>query len=82
MQLPCIVSDINGCNEIITSYVNGWIIPPKDSVALEQAMLLSMLCPNIKRMGLNARAIVQDKFERHQHWQNMLQFYNSKLANS
>jgi glycosyltransferase involved in cell wall biosynthesis len=82
MKLPCIVSDINGCNEIITSYVNGWIIPPKDSVALEQAMLLSMSCPNIKRMGINARVLVQDKFERHLHWQNMLQFYNSKLANS
>lgn len=82
MQLPSIVTDINGCNEIITSYVNGWIIPPKDSVALEQAMLLSMSFPNIKRMGINARVLVQDKFERHLHWQNMLQFYNSKLANS
>ena len=82
MKLPCIVSDINGCNEIIIPNVNGWIIPSKDSVALEQAMLLSMSCPNIKRMGINARVLVQDKFERHLHWQNMLQFYNSKLANS
>lgn len=36
--LPAIVSNINGCNEIIRNNENGWIIPPKDEVALYERM--------------------------------------------
>lgn len=38
MGLPAIVSDINGCNEIIEEGKNGMIIPAKDTGALEHAM--------------------------------------------
>lgn len=39
MGLPSIVTDINGCNEIIEEGTNGIIIPPKDVIALKNAML-------------------------------------------
>ena len=38
MGLPSIVTDINGCNEIIQSGVNGIIIPVKDVQAIYDAM--------------------------------------------
>ena len=38
MELPSVVSDINGCNEIVTHGVNGLIVPPKDAEALAAAM--------------------------------------------
>ena len=38
MGLPSIVTDINGCNEIIRSDVNGIIIPVKDMQAIYNAM--------------------------------------------
>ena len=38
MKLPAIVSDINGCNEIITSFKNGLLIPAKDPHSLKIAM--------------------------------------------
>jgi len=38
MGLPSIVTDINGCNEIIQSDVNGIIIPVKDVQAIYDAM--------------------------------------------
>ena len=38
MGLPSIVTDINGCNEIIKSGVNGIIIPVKDVQAIYDAM--------------------------------------------
>lgn len=38
MNLPVIVTDINGCNEIITSGTNGLIIPVKDEKALKSAI--------------------------------------------
>ncbi|TDQ09940.1 glycosyltransferase family 4 protein [Pedobacter metabolipauper] len=39
MGLPSIVSDINGCNEIIVENKNGWIVPPKNMSALLDAMI-------------------------------------------
>ena len=38
MGLPSIVTDINGCNEIIEDGVNGVIVPPRDEEALYNAM--------------------------------------------
>src|SRR5690606_2034306 len=38
MGLYSIVTDINGCNEIVQDGVNGTIVPPKDSTTLYQAM--------------------------------------------
>jgi len=38
MKLPSIVSDINGCNEIIADGVNGIIVPPKNENTLLEAM--------------------------------------------
>src|SRR5690606_18023502 len=38
MELPCIVSNINGCNEIIIEGENGTIIPVKNSEAIYNAM--------------------------------------------
>lgn len=40
MNLPAIVTDINGCNEIITPDKNGLLIPVKDTKALQSAMSL------------------------------------------
>jgi glycosyltransferase involved in cell wall biosynthesis len=38
MELPSIVTNINGCNEIIIEGQNGTIIPVKDSETLYLAM--------------------------------------------
>lgn len=40
MNLPAIVTDINGCNEIISLGENGLLIPVKDTKALQSAMSL------------------------------------------
>jgi len=80
MQLPCIVSDINGCNEIITPNVNGWLVPPKNSDSLFNAMLKSMNADNLVELGNNARANIEHSFEKSAHWQNMLGFYTDQLS--
>lgn len=81
MELPCIVSNINGCNEVIKTGFNGWIVPPKDSNALAEAMFISMQVDNLPQLGLQARCNIVDKFERQVHWKNMLSFYNQQLVN-
>jgi len=78
MERPCIVTDINGCNEIISNNFNGLIIPPKDSEALRKAMMTLYNNPNlIKELGANARPNIVNKYKRELIWQELLELYNN-----
>jgi glycosyltransferase involved in cell wall biosynthesis len=39
MGCALLLSDINGCNEIVQHQENGMLVPVKDAVALTEAML-------------------------------------------
>ncbi len=78
MEKPCIVTDINGCNEIITHNYNGLIIPAKDSTALKEAMLHLHNNPNkIKELAKNARPNIINKYKRDLVWKELLDLYNN-----
>lgn len=78
METPCIVTDINGCNEIISDNFNGLIIPVKDSAALKEAMLQLYNNPNkIKDLAKNARPNIINKYKRELVWQELLYLYNN-----
>lgn len=77
METPCIVTDINGCNEIITNDFNGLIIPVKDSNALKDAMLALYNDPEkIKDLSKNARPNILNKYKRELIWKELLELYN------
>lgn len=66
MGIPCIVTDINGSREIIENGVNGLIIPPQNDIALYEAMKhLLHNTDERKRMAMNARPIIESKFDQH-----------------
>ena len=77
MSLPVIATDINGCNEVIVPDYNGWLVPPRDTRALVNSMRQAMETPAIVRaeMGRRARVRIQQRFERKQHWERMVLFY-------
>jgi len=76
LEIPCIVSDINGCNEIIQHAVTGLIVPPKDAHALEKAMVQLMNEPDLReRFGKKAREYVTANFDQHYVWHELLQEY-------
>jgi glycosyltransferase involved in cell wall biosynthesis len=76
MQLPCIVTNINGCNEIVTHGENGFIVPVKDDKALFEAMEYILKNKgNAKNMGLKSRALMKTHFERQVVWQAILEEY-------
>ena len=78
MGLPCIVSDINGCNEIITDNYNGLIIPPKDVKALEQAMLdLHNNPKKTKALAKTARPNILENYKRELVWNEILELYDN-----
>lgn len=65
MGLPCIVTDINGSNEIIVQSENGEIIPSKDTEALYSKMKKWVEQPiKVKGMAAKARQMVADRYEQ------------------
>ncbi|WP_068596561.1 glycosyltransferase family 4 protein [Vaginella massiliensis] len=76
MQLNCIVSDINGCNEIIADGDNGWIVPVKNSELLEEKMQWCLHNQKqSEQMGLKSRAIMISNYERKYIWNEILKEY-------
>ena len=81
MSLPCIVTNINGCNEIIEPGYNGWLVPPNDDSALTNAMLESLTVSSVllKQMGANAKLRVTSRFNRNDHFVRMATFYKEEI---
>lgn len=87
-NLPSIVTDINGCNEIIKDGLNGKIIQaPLDEKGayvnditqpLEQTMRWFLTHQEeVKRMGKNARRMIVERYEQKDVWQALLDYYNA-----
>lgn len=80
MEVPCIVSDINGCNEIITHEHTGLIVPPKDADAVYYAMKRLVENPDQRSaLGKNSRAFVTAHFDQHYIWDELLTEYKKRL---
>ena len=76
MNLPAIVSNINGCNEIITHLENGLIVPLKEVAPLYESMILLMKNPSLcNSLSLNSRERIKSKYERTHFWNLLLEEY-------
>ncbi|WP_199118309.1 glycosyltransferase, partial [Pedobacter sp. ASV28] len=81
MNLPCIVSDINGCNEIIEENINGVIIPIKNVQALQQAMnSLFVDHKTCKAMASVSRQLIVRRFESNALIEEILKEYHLQIA--
>ncbi len=80
MELPCIVTNINGCNEIITDGLNGLVIPVKDEAALEKAMITMATDEDLLySMKQRCREMIVDRFDHRMVWQLILEEYRNLL---
>jgi len=76
MELPGIVTNINGCNEIIRHNHNGIIIEPKNEKELLTAMKELYDHPDkLSILAENARPIIVSKYERSYIWNELLKEY-------
>lgn len=76
MGLPSIVTDINGCNEIIEHQANGLIIAVKDETAIFNAMELLASDKNVYiSLQKKAREMIVSRFEQSVVWQAILNEY-------
>ena len=80
MGLPSIVSDINGCNEIVENGHNGFIIPVQNQEKLHEKMLF-LLQNSEKRTEIanNSRKKIVENYERNYIWNEILKEYNTLL---
>ncbi|WP_291871165.1 glycosyltransferase family 4 protein [Maribacter sp.] len=79
MGLPSIVSNINGCNEIILENKNGYIIPVKNSEAIQEKMQVLYL-GHQKGESFNAdtiRDLIASRYGRKVIWEEILKEYQS-----
>lgn len=80
MGVPSIVSDINGCNEIIEQGRNGIIIQPKDTQALQHAMLKLAGDKRLyNQLQSQARVTITDRYEQQFVWEALLKEYKRLL---
>ncbi len=76
MGLPSIVTNINGCNEIIIDGENGIIIPVKNSDAIENAFLKMINDKDFfTHLQSNARIMITTRFEQEKKWDAILNEY-------
>jgi glycosyltransferase involved in cell wall biosynthesis len=76
MGLPAIVTNINGCNEIIFDKINGVLIDVKNSYAIEKAMY--NMCNNpllYKKLKDSARDLITSRFDQNNVWNCILEEY-------
>lgn len=78
MGLPAIVTDINGCNEIVLPDLNGVIIPSKDEQVLYESMKYFASHPvEVEKMAANARPLIASRYEQRIVWNALLDEYKS-----
>lgn len=76
MELPCIVSDINGCNEIIIEGINGTIVPAKNQEEILNAMNKLVYDKEYyDALKMNARNYITNRYEQKVVWNAILEEY-------
>jgi len=81
MGLPAIVTDINGCNEIIIDGESGIIIPPKNEDRLKEKMKLILEDEPLRNtLKNNARKMIMSRYEQRMVWEALLWEYEAVAA--
>ncbi|HAP94286.1 glycosyltransferase family 4 protein [Epilithonimonas hominis] len=80
MELPAIVTDINGCNEIIKNNENGMIISAKNKDQIYNALLKLMLDVNLyNKMKSEARENIVQHYDQKLIWNAILEEYREMI---
>lgn len=79
--LPCVTTDVPGCREVVRNGENGLLVPPRDPVALADALARVIEDPGLcKVMGLKGRERVMTEFSSLIVCRQTLQVYDELIA--
>lgn len=74
LSLPVITTDVPGCRETVIDGVNGFLVPPRDPMALADAMRHFIEEPDlITEMGAQSRRIAEERFDVHRQNAKLLE---------
>ncbi len=80
MGLPSIVSNINGCNEIVEQNENGLIIAVKNVEELSKAMQTILEDEKLyQHLKSNSREMIVNRYQQNVVWNALLEEYNLLL---
>lgn len=70
---PIITTDTPGCRETVVDEVNGYLVPPYDSISLAAAILRLLDRPDLAQMAAASRALAERKYDARLVSASMLQ---------
>jgi glycosyltransferase involved in cell wall biosynthesis len=80
LELPAIVTNINGCNEIVKENVNGYLIPTKNKTALLEAMKKMMdNDDDYNRFVTASREQIARNYDQKKVWKAIQELYDENL---
>jgi len=73
MELPVVSTKIIGCSESVSDGESGLLVPPRDSIALAEAIEKVIKDKNLaRRLGQDGRKRVEREFDQNLVWHNQL----------
>jgi lipopolysaccharide/colanic/teichoic acid biosynthesis glycosyltransferase len=81
MGVPCIVTDVRGCRQVVRHEDNGLLVPVGDAEALTRSIVRLLQDPALaRRLGASARARARDEFDERRVFATVLAEYDRLLA--
>ncbi len=83
MGLPVIGARIGGIPELVKDGVTGLTFTPGDSADLRNKIMYLTSHPDfIRKMGENARLLVEERYTKENHYQNLIGIYEKEIRKS
>ncbi|MEM4202780.1 MAG: glycosyltransferase family 4 protein [Candidatus Methanomethylicaceae archaeon] len=80
MAKPLVATDVPGCREVVQDRVNGFLVPPRDSVALASAIQTLLKDSEMRaRFGTASRRLAEEKLADWQVVAQILRLYAELL---
>ncbi len=81
MGKPLVATDVPGCREVVQPGENGFLVPPRDPVALADAIVRLLADPALRaQFGLAGRRLAEERFSDQQVVAAILGLYADLLA--
>ncbi len=81
LELPMILTDINGCNEIVTNNENGLLVPPNNVLALTEAMRRLYNDQALQeQFRQRSRHVMLERYDQQKLWYQWLAEYHRHLT--
>jgi len=81
MGRPLVATDVPGCREVVQDGVNGFMVPPRDGLALARAIETLLKSPDMRaKFGAASRRLAEERFSDREVVGRIMDLYRTLLA--